>query len=176
MDNVIEFKDIEGLVFRNGWTNIERPGYFGRKRDAKISELNDRHGVNWRLAWCIPVPTEPTDQLALLPENEDFCRLLLGLSDTHNGGLARRVNLNKVESVIQLPFIAACGLYEESYFRWLRAHPAEVDFACSYGECIDNAPSNVQSGRDYAIQESYSTHIQVRRPFGQDYDHTIQGF
>jgi hypothetical protein len=58
-------------------------------------------------------------------------------------------------------FVEACKLfYEQSYYRWLADHPEEVDFICSFGECIDNAPSNVLAGRDYAHQESYSTHIQ----------------
>lgn len=161
---MIELNDIEGLVFRDGWTNIDRPGYFGRKRDAKISEYNDKYESNWRLAWCIPVPTEPTAQLGFSSETEGLRRLLSDLSDAsdaRNGGLVDTSrDTSKFESVIQLPFVTACRLYEESYFRWLRLHPAELEFACTYGECIDNTPTNIQSGRDYSIQESYSTHIQ----------------
>lgn len=58
-------------------------------------------------------------------------------------------------------FLAACErLYEESYYRYLKDRPADLDFICSYGECIDNASSNVQSGLDYSKQEAFSTHIQ----------------
>lgn len=58
-------------------------------------------------------------------------------------------------------FVSACkNFYEESYYRYLKDRPADVDFICSYGECIDNAPTNVQSGLDYNKQESASTHIQ----------------
>lgn len=36
------------------WRAIERPGYFGRKRDEKVAALNTRFGVGqWRLAWSL---------------------------------------------------------------------------------------------------------------------------
>lgn len=58
-------------------------------------------------------------------------------------------------------FAEACvALYEESYFRYLKDRPEDLEFITSYGECIDNSPTNVRSGCDYSIQESYSTHIQ----------------
>lgn len=58
-------------------------------------------------------------------------------------------------------FFSACRyFYEESYFAYLRARPAEVDEICSYGRVIDNASTNVASGLDYASQEAFSTHIQ----------------
>lgn len=50
--------------------------------------------------------------------------------------------------------------YEESYVRWLQEYPENLDILRSYGECIDNAPTNVNSGCDYTIQEAFSTHIQ----------------
>lgn len=58
-------------------------------------------------------------------------------------------------------FEQACKrFYEESYFQWLSRLPKFIDEICSYGECYDNHPSNIGSGLDYTIQESYSTHIQ----------------
>lgn len=58
-------------------------------------------------------------------------------------------------------FKDACkNFYEESYFRYFKDRPEDVDFACTYGECIDNAPTNVESGMDYTKQEAFSTHIQ----------------
>jgi hypothetical protein len=58
-------------------------------------------------------------------------------------------------------FAEACKrFYEESYYLHLKDKPAELDFICTFGECIDNAPTNVRSGLDYTKQESYSTHIQ----------------
>lgn len=58
-------------------------------------------------------------------------------------------------------FLAACHLlYEESYFRYLKDRPDDVELICSYGECYDNAVSNIQSGLDYSVQEAFSTHIQ----------------
>ena len=58
-------------------------------------------------------------------------------------------------------FAEACiTQYEFSYIDWFRDHPVELDCICSYGECIDNAATNVQSGLDYMKQEAFSTHIQ----------------
>ena len=60
-----------------------------------------------------------------------------------------------------LTFESACiAYYEYSYIVWFEGHSDEVDFVCSFGECIDNAATNVQSGCDYTKQEAFSTHIQ----------------
>ncbi len=101
------------------WLKLQRPGYFGRRRDQKIAEYNARYGDgNWRLVWLV---------------GEDWV----------------------------CDFAEACKVhYEESYYRHLRDATAQLDFICSFGECIDNAPTNVESGLDYTKQESFSTHIQ----------------
>lgn len=37
-----------------GWKSLRRPGYFGRRRDEIIAQLNHEHGVNgWRLHWTV---------------------------------------------------------------------------------------------------------------------------
>lgn len=58
-------------------------------------------------------------------------------------------------------FNDACILfYEWSYFCWFDSHQDDLDFICTnYGECIDNAETNIQSGLDYTSQEAFSTHI-----------------
>lgn len=100
------------------WKTVDRPGYFGRRRDEKIATLNENYGVgNWRLVW-----TGNNEAL----EFRDACELF----------------------------------YEKSYLYYLQGKPDEVDFICSFGECIDNAPTNVTSGLDYTKQEAFSTHIQ----------------
>ena len=34
------------------WYPVERPGYFGKRRDQKIAALNEKYGTgNWKLAW-----------------------------------------------------------------------------------------------------------------------------
>lgn len=49
--------------------------------------------------------------------------------------------------LVGLSFNDACiTFYESSYLAWFRDHPEELDFVCSFGEIIDNAPTNVQSG------------------------------
>lgn len=58
-------------------------------------------------------------------------------------------------------FEEACiQLYERSYYNYLMHRPDDLKFLCSFGECIDNAPTNIQSGLDYTKQEAFSTHIQ----------------
>lgn len=60
-----------------------------------------------------------------------------------------------------MTFVMACyWYYQQSYLKWFREHPEELDYVCSFGECIDNALTNIDSGCDYSIQEAYSTHIQ----------------
>jgi hypothetical protein len=66
-----------------------------------------------------------------------------------------------VDGGTTLEFADACrAFYEEAYFLHLSRLPGEIDFICSFGECIDNAPTNVLSGLDYTVQEAFSTHIQ----------------
>lgn len=58
-------------------------------------------------------------------------------------------------------FEQACVFfYESSYYQYLFDKPELIDEICSYGECIDNATSNIGSGTNYMIQEARSTHIQ----------------
>lgn len=58
-------------------------------------------------------------------------------------------------------FEFACAVfYEISYLRWFEKNPKDLDFICTFGECIDNAATNIRSGRDYTKQEAISTHIQ----------------
>jgi hypothetical protein len=68
---------------------------------------------------------------------------------------------NALADDLALGFEDACKhFYEDSYHLYLMHNPEIVRFVCSFGECIDNAPTNVQSGRDYTKQEAASTHIQ----------------
>lgn len=58
-------------------------------------------------------------------------------------------------------FEKACRyFYEVSYRVWFMLHAEEQHFLRGYGECMDNALTNIISGRDYTKQEAYSTHIQ----------------
>jgi hypothetical protein len=58
-------------------------------------------------------------------------------------------------------FLQACKkYYEASYIEWFKKRPEELDFVCSFGECIDNDYTNISSGTDYNRQESWATHIQ----------------
>ena len=69
----------------------------------------------------------------------------------------------KPEGILLYPveFRDACILYyEQSYNHWFEHNPQELDVICGYGECMDNAITNIQSGCDYTKQEAFSTHIQ----------------
>lgn len=66
-----------------------------------------------------------------------------------------------ISGKVDLEFEDACIVYYEwSYYAYLKQHQELVDEICGYGECIDNAISNIQSGTNYTKQEAYSTHIQ----------------
>ena len=103
------------------WRSVDRPGFFGRKRDEKVAALDQQYGKGlWRLAWVVH-----------------------GSSD------------------LSYTFFNACRtLYEDSYFHHFVRNPQEVDIACQYVDCYDNAKTNVESGLDYMKQEAFSTHIQ----------------
>lgn len=80
------------------------------------------------------------------------------LDEAHGKGKWR---LAWVAGELALDFAEACfRFYEESYFLHLKNRPTDLQFICSFGECIDNAPTNVLSGCDYTKQEAFSTHIQ----------------
>lgn len=58
-------------------------------------------------------------------------------------------------------FLTACiKYYEASYYSYLCQNTKEIDFICSFGECIDNSITNIQSGTNYLAQEAHSNHIQ----------------
>lgn len=102
------------------WIKLYRPGYFGKRRDLIVADLNKKYGMTgWTLVWS-------------LGEYPD------------------------------LQFVDACKeYYQKSYTQWFWDKPEELAFICeNYGECIDNALTNTQSGLDYAVQEAFSTHIQ----------------
>lgn len=100
------------------YQKLYRPGFFGRRRDQIVADLNAKYGSRWTIVWDAPT-------------------------------------IGCVE------FDKACWFfYEASYLKWFKEHSDEIDFVCSFGECIDNAPTNVRSGLDYTKQEAHSTHIQ----------------
>lgn len=60
MENEIDFAkgmaapDDYGTLVRE-WRNIERPGYFGRRRDQKHAQYDVQYGAgNWRIVWVVP--------------------------------------------------------------------------------------------------------------------------
>lgn len=88
--------------------------------------------------------------------------IVAGLNVEHGEGgwrLSWGVDARLDSGRLRLEFNEACiEFYEESYVRFLTDEM--LSHICSYGECIDNAPTNVQSGFDYRKQEAFSTHIQ----------------
>jgi len=119
-----------------GWRNVDRPGYFGKRRDTITAGYDSTYGTgNWRLVWVAP---------GYLP-----------------GANARTTGVAARAPDVALEFADACKVfYEESYVRYLQDRPDDLDFICEFAECIDNSPTNVHSGLDYTAQEASSTHIQ----------------
>jgi hypothetical protein len=115
------------------WIKWTRPGYFGRRRDEKIAALNKQHGEgNWKLAWVVDRKIEDMD-----------------------------AGFIEVDTKLTYTFEQACkGFYEESYLQHFKDRKDDLNFLTSFGECYDNAKTNVLSGCDYEKQEAFSTHIQ----------------
>jgi hypothetical protein len=56
------------------WRNVERPGYFGKRRDAAHARYDVAYGASsWRLAWVIP--GFPSGSPDLVFEFEKACKL-----------------------------------------------------------------------------------------------------
>jgi hypothetical protein len=112
------------------WVKWLRPGYFGRRRDEKVALYNQRYGVD---GWKLAwVVNYPEDWEAYGPGTE-----------------------------VWFDFNYACrAFYEESYYQYLASRKDDLDFITSFGECYDNAKTNVESQLDYTKQEAFSTHIQ----------------
>lgn len=52
--NLVEIVDGNAVPV-TGWHNVERPGYFGRRRDAMHLRYDATYGAdNWRLVWIVP--------------------------------------------------------------------------------------------------------------------------
>jgi hypothetical protein len=149
------------------WRSIERPGYFGRRRDQIMLGYDAKYGAgNWRLAWVMPgflktstcaMPTNTPGVLCGAPATHT-CSSAGDTCNAHKSSCYTRIQRSLD---IALEFEQACKVfYEESYQRYLEDRPDDIDFICEFTECYDNSPTNVQSGLDYTTQEASSTHIQ----------------
>lgn len=99
------------------WKTVERPGYFGKKRDEVIDSWNKQYGEsNWRLMY------------------------------------------SWIESVI--PREMAIQIYEDGYYEFLKKEKETLEWLVSTASDVyDTAPSNVDSGFDYKIQETVNNHL-----------------
>ena len=67
----------------------------------------------------------------------------------------------KWENDKYLDFVQACKIYEEAYYIFLKNNPKILtDLISSASDVYDDNPSNVNSKKDYLIQETAHTHIQ----------------
>lgn len=49
------FPGVTGGARQREWRNVERPGYFGKRRDLRHAQYDAEYGRgNWRLAWIVP--------------------------------------------------------------------------------------------------------------------------
>ncbi len=66
----------DGDMTDTQWVTIERPGYFGARRDAVHADLDARHGPeNWRLAWIVDGEPFSREQMTMLYEDSYFAFL-----------------------------------------------------------------------------------------------------
>jgi ribosome modulation factor len=100
------------------WRRVERPGYFGRRRQERHQAYDGLYGPsNWRLAWQIGERMGGFDEVVML--------------------------------------------YEDAYVLYLAQRTDLLDqLVRDARDVYDDAPSNVESGLDYARQETARTHIQ----------------
>ena len=60
-----------------------------------------------------------------------------------------------------LNFVQACGIYEDAYFIFLKNNRRVLtELVSDASNIYDDAPSNVNSGTNYLVQETSHTHIQ----------------
>lgn len=64
------------------WQRLERPGFFGRRRDEKVLAYNIKYGDgNWRLVWIVEPTVEKPFELTL--EFNDACVVFYEQSYIH---------------------------------------------------------------------------------------------
>ena len=99
------------------WKTVERPGYFGKKRDEIIASFDKKYG-------------------------ESRWRLMYSFGDC------------------VIPREIAIQVYEDGYYEFLRKEKTTLEWLISTAsEVYDTAPSNVESGFDYKIQETPNNHL-----------------
>lgn len=60
----------------DAWIDLERPGYFGARRDARHRELDERHGpANWRLSWRFGARQLTFEEVCLVYEDAYYAFL-----------------------------------------------------------------------------------------------------
>lgn len=61
---------------RTQWETLERPGYFGARRDAIHDDLDARYGADgWRLAWIVDGHAFTREQMTMFYEDSYFAFL-----------------------------------------------------------------------------------------------------
>lgn len=99
------------------WRTVDRPGYFGEKRDELQKSFDREYGNgNWRIAW------EWGELILVRPE--------------------------------------ALQLYEDGYYEYFKTKPELLEWLVfNFSNVFDTAPSNIDVGFSYEIQETPNNHI-----------------
>lgn len=83
-------------IVESMWKTIERPGYFGDKRDQILKDYSQKYGAEnegWRLAWDVNGEGFSRAQMNMLYEdayfefmsnNPDICQQLVGFKDVYD--------------------------------------------------------------------------------------------
>ena len=112
---------------------VERPGYFGKRRDEFVEKYNIEYGLNnWKIAW-------------LIGENLRW----VGGKEPVQGRYVLR------------EFPDNCKLYAYSYLVYFQKHRDELEWIVeNYENVFDKFPNDVNSGLDFTKQEANYTHLQ----------------
>jgi hypothetical protein len=105
------------MTYVTGWETLDRPGYFGKKRDVLQARFNEQYGAgNWRIAW------------------------------------------QWGEQTIERPI--ALQIYEDGYYEHFKNSPDLLQWLTSnFWNVFDTAPTNVEAGFSYDVQETSSNHL-----------------
>lgn len=99
------------------WVTVERPGYFGKKRDEIQKSWDEKYGKDgWRLAY-------QWEDLVVPREN-------------------------------------GIQIYEDAYYEFFKDHRGKLEWLLlTASDVYDTAPTNVQAGFNYFVQETPNNHI-----------------
>ena len=144
------------------WKTVERPGYFGKKRDYLFSSWDSLYGKDrWRIAWQWDSQTKKSSDFGVqeIQQNspaQKNCRHSKALAKSQQFSVPRN---ESISGIIEKP--EALQIYEDAYYEFLKSRKDILDWLVhEASDVYDTAISNIESKLDYSKQETLNTHIQ----------------